>query len=51
LFKKFGEFWDYKLLSKIPEGWILVFLNVPKFPIGTKNHETIFIKYHRKLGA
>jgi hypothetical protein len=20
-------------------------LNVPKFPIGTKNHETIFIKY------
>jgi hypothetical protein len=23
LFKMFGEFWDYKLLSKIPEVWIL----------------------------
>jgi hypothetical protein len=27
------------------------YFNVPKFPIGTKNHETIFIKYYRKLGA
>jgi hypothetical protein len=27
----------------------LAVLNVPKFPIGTKNHETIFIKYYRKL--
>jgi hypothetical protein len=27
----------------------LVILNVPKFPIGTKNHETIFIIYYRKL--
>jgi hypothetical protein len=51
LFKKFGDFWDYKLLSKIPEVWILAILNVPKFPIGTKNHETIFIKYYKKLGA
>jgi hypothetical protein len=23
LSKKFGEFWDYQLLSKIPEVWIL----------------------------
>jgi hypothetical protein len=51
LFKKFGEFWDYKLFSKIPEVWILAILNVPKFPIGTKNHKIIFIKYYRKLGA
>jgi hypothetical protein len=51
LSKKFGEFLDYKLLYKIPEVWILAILNVPKFPIGTKNHETIFIKYYRKLGA
>jgi hypothetical protein len=51
LSKKFGEFWDYKLLYKIPEVWILAILNAPKFPIGTKNHETIFIKYYRKLGA
>jgi hypothetical protein len=51
LFKKFGEFWDYNLLSKIPEVWILAILNVPKFPIGTKNHETIFTKYYIKLGA
>jgi hypothetical protein len=29
----------------------LVVLNVPKLPIGTKNHETIFIKYYRKLEA
>jgi hypothetical protein len=29
----------------------LVILNVPKFPIGTKNHETIFIKFYGKLGA
>jgi hypothetical protein len=27
----------------------LAVLNVPKFLIGTKNHETIFIKYYRKL--
>jgi hypothetical protein len=51
LSNKFGEFWDYKLLYKIPEVWILAILNAPKFPIGTKNHETIFIKYYRKLGA
>jgi hypothetical protein len=31
------------------EAWFLAVLNVPKFPIGTKNHETIFIKYYRKL--
>jgi hypothetical protein len=29
----------------------LAILNIPKFPIGTKNHETIFIKYYIKLGA
>jgi hypothetical protein len=29
----------------------LVVLNVPKFPIGTENHETVFIKYYRKLEA
>jgi hypothetical protein len=51
LFKKFGEFWDYRLFSKISEVWILAIFNVPKFPIGTKNPETIFIKYYRKLGA
>jgi hypothetical protein len=28
--------------------WILAILNVPKFSIGTKNHETIFIKYYEK---
>jgi hypothetical protein len=27
------------------------YLNIPKFPIGTENHEIIFIKYYRKLGA
>jgi hypothetical protein len=26
-------------------------LNAPKLPIGTKNHETIFIKYYRKSGV
>jgi hypothetical protein len=26
-------------------------LNAPKFSIGTKNHETIFIKYYRKSGV
>jgi hypothetical protein len=36
LSKKFGEFWDYKLLYKIPEVWILAILNAPKFPIGIK---------------
>jgi hypothetical protein len=51
LFKKFGEFWDYKLLSKIPEVWSLAILNAPKFLIGTKNQETIFIKYYKKLEA
>jgi hypothetical protein len=51
LSKKFGKFWDYKLFPKIPEVWTLAILNVPKFLIGTKNHETIFIKYYRKLGA
>jgi hypothetical protein len=51
LIKKFGEFWDYNLLSKIPEVWVLAILNIPKFLIGTKNHETIFIKYYRKLEA
>jgi hypothetical protein len=51
LFKKFGEIWVYKLLSKIPEVWILAILNVLKFPIGIKKHEIIFIKYYRKLGA
>jgi hypothetical protein len=25
-------------------------LNAPKLSIGTKNYETIFIKYYRKLG-
>jgi hypothetical protein len=25
-------------------------LSAPKFPIWTKNQETIFIKYYRKLG-
>jgi hypothetical protein len=39
------------LLLKIPEVWILAILNAPKFPIGIKNHETIFIKYYRKLGV
>jgi hypothetical protein len=29
----------------------LAILNIPKFPIGAKNHETIFIKYYRKLEA
>jgi hypothetical protein len=29
----------------------LAILNIPKFPIGTKNHESIFINYYRKLGA
>jgi hypothetical protein len=51
LFKKFGEFWDYKLLYKIPEVWILAILNAPKFLIRTKNPETIFIKYYGKLEA
>jgi hypothetical protein len=36
---------------KNPEVWFLVVLNVPKFPIGTKNQETIFIKYYEKLEA
>jgi hypothetical protein len=30
---------------------VLAVLNVPKFPIGTKNQETIFIKYYKKLEA
>jgi hypothetical protein len=29
LSKKFGEFWDYQLLSKIPEVWVLAILNIP----------------------
>jgi hypothetical protein len=29
----FGEFWNYKLFSKIPEVWFLAILNAPKFPI------------------
>jgi hypothetical protein len=29
----------------------LAILNAPKFPIGTKNHETIFIKYYKNLEA
>jgi hypothetical protein len=27
------------------------YLNDPKFPIGTKNEETIFIKYYKKFEA
>jgi hypothetical protein len=38
------------LVSKVPEVWVLAILNTPKFPIGNKNHETIFIKYYRKIG-
>jgi hypothetical protein len=29
----------------------LAILNASKFPIGTKNHDTIFIKYYKKLEA
>jgi hypothetical protein len=29
----------------------LAILNIPKFPIGTKNYETIFIKYYIKIEA
>jgi hypothetical protein len=36
---------------KTSEVWLLVVLNVPKFPIGTKNHENIFSEYYRKLEA
>jgi hypothetical protein len=39
----------YYLFPENPEAWFLAVLNVPKFPIGTKNHETIFIKYYKKL--
>jgi hypothetical protein len=46
--KKFGEFWTYYLFSKNPEPLVEAILNTLKFPISTKNHKTIFIKYYGK---